>query len=254
MGAQDGALLVDDLAGICGTGAQLLDHRGIVAVGDKADVLAVGLVCDGQAVIGGQGARFGLADQMAQGKAQEIQLFLGGREQEIALIAVRVGRHVQFGAMRAVLALDVMAGRHAVGFQQVAELDPLVAADAGNWRRAGQIGVGEFVDDRFAELVLVIQDIMGKAHAFGHATGIVDVLARAARAFLGQCRAVVIQLQRDPDDIISFGFQLRRNDGTVHAPRHRHDDTRLRRGFCETKAVQFGCGRIGTQGSGQGHG
>ena len=49
--------------------------------------------------------------------------------------------------------LDVVAGRHAIGievarsFQQVLEFDAFIATDTGHRRGAGQIGVGEIVDD-----------------------------------------------------------------------------------------------------------
>ena len=38
------AVGVDDIAGVGGFGAQFADHRGVVAIRDKADILTVGLV------------------------------------------------------------------------------------------------------------------------------------------------------------------------------------------------------------------
>ena len=40
------AVGVDDIAGVGGFGAQFADHRGVVAIRNKADILTVGLVGD----------------------------------------------------------------------------------------------------------------------------------------------------------------------------------------------------------------
>ena len=140
---------------------------------------------------------------------------------------------MELGLGRAHLALDVVARRHAVGveiargLEQVPELHALVAADAGNGRGAGEIAVGKLVDHRLAEGVLVIEHVMGESHLLGDAAGVVDVAARAARALLGQCRAVVIELQRHAHHVIAFLGQLRRHDRAVDAARHGDDDPRL---------------------------
>jgi hypothetical protein len=107
-----------------------------------------------------------------------------------------------------------VARGHAIGvevlrrFQQVLELHPFVAADAGHRRGAGEVAVGEFVDHRLAEGVLVVEHVMGKAHLLGHAAGVVDVAARAAGALLGQRRAVIVELQGDAHHVIAFLGQL----------------------------------------------
>ena len=198
--AQHASLQIDDLARIGGTGAQLFDHAGIIAIRDEADVLTVGLVGDGEAEFRRQRPGLGLAGKPAQRKAQEIQLLGRGREQEIALVTGRIGRHMQLCALFAVKSADIMPGRHAIGvkfargLQQVAELHPLIAADAGHRGGAGQIGVGKFLDHRFPELVFVIQHVMRKADALCHAAGIVNVLPCAACAFFRQGRAVIVKL------------------------------------------------------------
>src|SRR3546814_16388112 len=55
--------------------------------------------------------------QRAEREAQEIELRGGGREQEIALVARRIDRAVQFGAIGAFDTADVMTGRARVGAQ-----------------------------------------------------------------------------------------------------------------------------------------
>ncbi len=116
MGAQNAAIGMYDVARFSCTGAQFFDDACVVTVWDKADVLTVGLVRDRQAVFRRQRAGRILGRQMAQRKAQVIKLFRRGREQEIALIAVRILGTKPFRRVRAYIALDLMTGRHAVGF------------------------------------------------------------------------------------------------------------------------------------------
>jgi len=58
--AHYGAMAVNDVAGLEGLGTQGLDDPGIAAVGDEADVLAVGLLGDGEPEAAGDAAGLGL--------------------------------------------------------------------------------------------------------------------------------------------------------------------------------------------------
>ena len=171
---------------------------------------------------------------MTERKTQEIELCLCGGKQEITLIARGIGGAMQFGAIGPVHALDVMAGGHAIGveiaggFQQVLELHPFVAADAGHRRGTRKVAFGELVDHRVLEDVFVVQHVMGEAHFLGHPARIMDVTARAAGAFLGQGRPVIVELQGHADHVIALFCKHCGNDRTVHPARHRHDDTGLR--------------------------
>src|SRR6185295_20332205 len=101
---------------------------------------------------------------------------------------------------------NVMPGRQragaeiARGFQQVAEFDALVAADARNRRLAAPVALGEILDDRFAKPGLVIEHVMRDAETLGDARRVTYILPGAAGAFFAGRRAVVIELQRDADD------------------------------------------------------
>ena len=97
--AEHGPVEPDDLARRGGLGAQFLDQPGIIAVGDEADVLAVGLVGDDQPGGLGQPANLALG-QVAEREAQIIELVGGGAVEEIALVARRVAALPQFGAAR----------------------------------------------------------------------------------------------------------------------------------------------------------
>ena len=153
MNAEDGAGLgVDDVAGSGGVGADAADGRAIVAFGNEADVLTVGLGGDSEPGLRGEVANRRLG-QAAERKAQEIELLRSGSEEEIALVARRIARPVQFGSRRAEGAADIMAGRKAISTkvarhgEQIGELGPHVAADARDRRAAGEIIGGKPVDD-----------------------------------------------------------------------------------------------------------
>ncbi len=161
------------------------------------------------------------------------------------MIAGRIGGHVQFGPVRAIMAADVMPGRHAIGvqfarrLQQVAELHPFIAANAGHGCGAGQIGIGEFLDHGFAELVFVIKYIMRESHPLGNAAGVVNVLTGAAGALFGQRRTVIVKLQRDADHVISLRRQHRRHNRTVDAARHGDNHACLRRRLAKPQRIHW---------------
>ncbi len=152
------------------------------------------LVGDGQPEPARKLARLGLA-ALAERKAQDIELGLGGREQEVALVALRLGGAVERAATaRQPPARHIMTGRHDAGaevagrVEQVAELDRLVAVDARHRRLAGDVAVRETIDHRRLEAALVIEDVMRNADAIGDRAGIVDVLTGAARTLAVRSR------------------------------------------------------------------
>ena len=134
--AEHAPVHVHDLAGLGGAGAQLLHDAGIGAVRHEADVLAIGLVGDREGKARGEPAGLRLG-QIAQREAQERELLRGGREQEIALVALRVAGAVQLDAPAIRDPAHVMPGRQRIRTeiarhpQQICELDALVAAHAG---------------------------------------------------------------------------------------------------------------------------
>ena len=144
-----------------------------------------------------------------------------------------------------------MPRRHAIrleilrGLQEVAELHPLVAADAGHRRGARQIRIGKLVDDALAEPVLVIEHVMREAHRLRDPARIVDVAPRTAGPLLRQRRPVVVELQRHADDVVTLLRQHRRHHRTVDAAGHRDHHARLRRRLREAERIERrGAGRI----------
>ena len=83
----------------------------------------------------------------------------------------------------------VMAGGDEIGpdavgiVEQLAELQPVVADDAGIGGAAGGVFVHEIVDDP-AELVLEIEGIKRDVEPIGHAAGVAGVHGGAAAFFM----------------------------------------------------------------------
>jgi hypothetical protein len=125
---------------------------------------------------------------------------------------------------------DIVPGGESVGAelpggrQQIGELDRLVAGDARDRRFAGNIALGEGIDHRLAEPLLVVQHIMRNAERLGDAARVGDVLAGATGADTMRRGAVVVELQRHADDIVALALQQAGNDRRIDAARHRDND------------------------------
>ncbi len=219
-----------DFASLGGLRPEPGDHIGVAATGDEADVLAVMLVGDLEAELTGERARLRLG-HAAEREAHEIELLLRGREQEIALVAIEIGRTEEpamAGGER--LRRDIMAGRQrrgakpAGGGEQVDELDRLVAGNARHRRLACDIAVGEAVDHRLAEARFVIEHVMRDAERLGDTARVVNVLAGAAGAAPMRRRAMVVELQRDADDVVALARQEAGDDRGIDAARHGDND------------------------------
>ena len=186
---------------------------------------------------------------VAERKAQKVELLAGGREQEIALVAIGVGGADQRARSIGEAARgDVMTGgkrrgaEFARGRQQIAELDRAVALDAGHRRFARSVAVGEIVDHQFAEAALVIEHVMRDADPLGDIAGVVDVLPGAAGALAMGGRAMIVELQRDADDVIALGLQQRSRHRQVDAARHGDDDPGVLWAALQVQTVEHGSG------------
>ncbi len=252
MAAENPAVEMDDLAGPRRARLQPLDHVGIAAVGDEADVLAVGLVGDPEAELRGERAGLRLVD-VAEREAQQVELLLRRGIEEIALVAAGIGRAEQTpAAIGEFAADDIMAGRQRIGAElagepeQVLELHRAVALDAGDRRLAGEIALGEALDHGVAEAVLVIEHVMGNADLLGDAARIMDVLPGAAGPGAVDGRAMVVELQRHADDVVALALQQGRHNRGIDASRHRRDDARGRGRLGDVEGVaERGHGRRG---------
>ena len=220
---------IDDRTAGIGIGPQFLDQRRIIAVGDEADILAVGFARYAEAEFRRQFAHARLG-QAAERKAQIIELRLRRREQEIALVARRIGSAVQLSPARPHHPADIMAGRQAIraeiarGGEQIGEFRPHVALNARDRGATRQIFVGEAIDHRFAEARFMVEHIMRDAQPIAHRARIANVAAGAARPCTTDRFAVIVELQRDADRLCSGARGECGHHRRIDPARHRHDD------------------------------
>ena len=145
--------------------------------------------------------------QPAQRKAQEVELILRRCEQEIALVARRIDRAVQFGAGGSHDAPDIMAGRQTIPTQiardgeEIGELWPHIAAHAGDGGAPGQIIIGKLFDHRLTKGADMVDNMVNKTQPLRDLCRIANILPRAARARAARRAIAVIQAQRNADDI-----------------------------------------------------
>ena len=71
-----------------------------------------------------------------------------------------------------------------------------------------------------AEATFIVEHIVGDTDPLGRRARVVDVLTGAAGALLLDRRAVVVELQRNADDVIAGPRQQGGGDRGVHATRH----------------------------------
>ena len=206
---------IDDVAGLHRVRLQPADDIGVATGRHETDVLAVMLVCDRQSEASRQftGLRLG---HIAERKAQEIELFARGGEQEVALVAIRIRRTEQRArsagqtARRNVMTCRKCGGaKLARGGQQIAELDRAVALDAGHRRFTRCITVREILDHGLAEAAFIVQHVVRNAEAFSDIAGVMNVLPGAAGPLAMSRGAMIVKLQGDPDDVVALGLQQR---------------------------------------------
>src|SRR5690606_30754263 len=92
-------------------------------------------------------------------------------------------------------------------------------------RLAGEIAVGEGGNHRALEPTLVIEDIMGDAERRGDAARIMNILAGTAASLASRRDAVIVELERNADDIVALSLEQGRDDRRVDTARHGHDDS-----------------------------
>ena len=68
---------------------------------------------------------------------------------------------------------------------------------------------------------------MGNAELGGDVAGVVDILAGAAGALAVGGRAMIVELERDADDVVALGLQQRSRSRGIDATRHGDDNPRV---------------------------
>ncbi len=79
---------------------------------------------------------------------------------------------------------------------------------------------------------------MGDVEARCNLARVMDVLPRTAGALAMLCGAVVVQLERDADDLVALFLEQGGNDRRIDAARHGDDNPCLLRGLRQVEAVE----------------
>src|SRR5690606_33210012 len=138
----------------------------------------------------------------AERKPEEAELLLGRAVEEVRLVACGIECAVQFGTGGASDSPDVVPRGETIGAelaghsQQVGELGPHVAADAGDRRATREVVVGETLDHLVAEGAFVVEHVMREAEPIGYPARVADIVACAACALAPGSGAVVVELER----------------------------------------------------------
>ena len=215
---------------LAGRAAQAaLEEAPGIAVGDEAHVVAVRLVRDAEAAIGGF-----LADLVLGGVAEREhgppQLLTGQHGQHVRLVlsgvdAAHKPRQLRCSGNR--LEPRVMASADRVEAERhrpvehSRELDLLVAAQARIRRVAARVLVDEVLDDILVEPVGHVPDVERNADDVRGPARVAGVFERAAATRPAPVRArVARQRQVDAGDVVASLGGPRRRDGRVDAAGH----------------------------------
>ena len=183
------AVAPHNVARCSGMSAAALDIARVVAVGNKADVLAFGLLGVGKALLGGYAAHVALFVQACQRKDGACQALLRKRIQKVALVLFGVLAAVQLPCAVGRLARlgvvtrgDIVAAHVQRGVQQRAKLDVAVADDAGVGRQPLLVGGHKALDYAAVERLLQVEHVVGNADALGNGLRVGDVAVDLAHA------------------------------------------------------------------------
>ena len=222
-----------------------LEQPCVVVVGNEADFLRIGLVKDGEVQLAGNLAHCGLL-HLADGKERSRELIARDAEEDVRLV---LGAVDAAGQARAIITRDdprVVAGGHEVAAElgrvvvELAELEPVVAANARIGRAAACVLILEVADDA-TKVLLEVDDVEGNVEPCGDEACIAGVVDRAASLMpdlegLGGSGHVArrgvdgrdlverfsrrAETHKDPNDIEAAPLQQRRGNGRVNASRH----------------------------------
>ena len=205
----------------------MLNKGGIVAVGDKADVLTVAFAGVEQAERFRQAARFVLC-HAAERKVCLGKLSLGEGIEHIALVFCQIGCLFQeISAASAFFYGRVVTCHNDVVVQlfraanQLFKFDEAVAVHTGIGCCACFVGADKPRDDVFAEAVLEIVNVVGNASGATDRARVLDIIERAASSVAGDFDIVVVkELEGDARTVIARLLGEIGGNGAVNASAH----------------------------------
>ena len=234
VGAHHLAALVQKITGGVVLAGKALHKAGIVAVGHKADVLAVVFAGIDEMMLLGDGTHLGLV-QGPQRQAHMSQLLLGEVVQHIALILALIQPLFEQPAagVRVLFHPGIVAGDyifHAVGLrpvQQMVELHVFITINAGVWGAASLIHPDKLLDDLFPEVGGEVQHLVRDIQGKGHLGGVLDVLFRAAGVETGLPQHLVVgQAHGDAGAVVPVPLHQPSSHRAVHAAAHGNEGVR----------------------------
>ena len=248
---------VDDVPGTLPEAAVAGEEALLALPGEEAEVLALGLFRDREAVTLGDLPHLRLAE-MGEREAEPPQQLRRQRREHVALV---LGVVVGGGQQRPVAVVDdprVVAGDQTRGAEARGEVehrrDPnlAVADDARVRCRPGGVAGEEGADHPAPEVLLEVEGEVRDVDRVGDRAGAEHRLGRAAGLRPVGLR-IGPELDRDPDDFRAPFALEQRGDGAVHASRHRHRDP-FRRARRQGPLRGRGDGEPAVQGVGGEHG
>jgi len=195
-----------------------------VAVGNKADVVGVGLAGNLEPEGLGLRTHLGLGG-VGQWEQRTAQLFLVQHAEHVGLILVGVGGTMQFQFRPVVHHPGIVARRDSVkterdsSLEYSRELDPLVASQAGVRGAASAVLSDEVIDDLLLELLREVPHVERDVQQVGGAPGVMGVLqGTTATRPLPVGLRVAVQRQVHPGHVMSRGHETRGCDRRVDPP------------------------------------
>src|SRR5689334_22558531 len=188
MTAEDAAIAGDEFAGgvrelLALLGEIRVNEALVVAAGDEADLLRVGLFRQRQAVLAGELAHLRLA-HFAQRKARAAELLLREAKKKVRMVLGGVGGAAQKPAVARgrKFATCVVAGSQQVsadlsrGDEKLIELQVVVAQAARDGRASGKILAHEGANHVALKALLVVDDVERDAQLLGDGARVVHVV------------------------------------------------------------------------------
>src|SRR5262245_1586140 len=211
-------VLVDDGSGARDRRLFPLDEHRVIAIRNEADLLTVGLLGHGQAETTCLSAYLGLGKRPNREHSTR-ELILCQRKEEVGLILLGIRAALQQPSpVHIALHTSVMAGRDVLGaeassaLQERRELQIAVAMRTRQRRPARCVLLNEVRDDGLAELALEIDDVVRKTDRRGDAARVVKIIKRAAAAPRLLAAALIVELHRQTDNVVTLLREQSRGD------------------------------------------
>ena len=208
--------------------AEAFHEADVVAVRHEANVLAVAFVGIGEGIFLSDPAHLFLPERTER-KTGVFELFLCHRIKYVTLVfrGVKALFQKHTAVLEVFLDPGVVSCDDTVAFKlfhlllKQSELENAVAFDAGVGRPSLFVGAHERLDERVAELLFVVKDIVRDPQSQRDKSGISRVFLRAARRVeILSDHFIVIQAHGASDALISRLFHKKRGHRRVHASAH----------------------------------